>query len=181
MKGMNNPTAPTDTLSNKIELSLTRGAYQIEVRAKRSSIKVPKKMPKIGPNGPDWRLGYDEVKIRIPVTSIIVTLLHPAGDTVCYRFSKTGNREAVTVLKTGQPLTMGRSKLATGPEMVPAAGSGKPLSTNVNRAAAEIDRMSKMGWREARRLFNIDLLEAGVVGQEGKTLESIEAEAGAEA
>lgn len=175
MRGMKPNTAPTDTLpQNKIELSLIRGMYHIEVSGKRSRLKVMKKVPING----DWHNGYEERPIFIPVTTIKVNLIHrTSADAISYRFTKMGSKESVTCLKTGQPPTMVRTKLATGPEMVQAPGTGKPTSTNVNRAAAEIDRMTKMGWREARRLFNLTLLEAGVVGQEGKTIESIEQEA----
>jgi hypothetical protein len=156
MKGMNNPT---DQLANKIHLSLEKGAYLVSATGKRTRIRVNKKTP-VYENG-SFTGRYDERPLAIPVTSVVVTLVHPSGDTVTWKFRKMGSKESVTKTSTGQPPTQVRTKLATGPELVTVGG--KPISTNVNKAAAEIDRMTRMGWKEARRLFNIDLLEAGVV------------------
>lgn len=157
MKGMNQTTDPQ--LSNKINLSLEKGAYLVSVTGKRTRIRIEKKVA-IYRDG-SFTGEYDTQPMAIPMISVVVTLVHPCGDTVSFKHTKMGSKESVTKTSTGQPPTQVRTKLATGPEMVTVGG--KPLSTNVNKAAAEIDRMTRMGWKEARRLFNLDLLEAGVV------------------
>lgn len=155
MKSMN-----TTAANPAIELSFKKGAYAIDVIARRTRIRVNKKTP-VYENG-SFTGVYDERPIAIPMLKVIVKLTHEtSADTVSYQFTKMGSKESVTKTSTGQPPTQVKTKLATGPELVTVGG--KPISTNVNKAAAEIDRMTKMGWKEARRLFNIDLLEAGVV------------------
>ncbi len=152
MSGMSNTTSPN------LDLSLTKGAYTIDVIARRKKLPVKKNVPING----DWHNGYEERTIFLSVVSVMVVLTHRiSADTITFRYRKMGSKESVTCAKTGQPPTLVRSKIATGPELIPVGG--KPESTNVNKAAASIDRMSGMGWKEARRLFNIDLLEAGVV------------------
>lgn len=156
MKGMNNQTA---TKSNP-SLTISKGAYLISVDAKKSRFKTEKQVG-VYSNG-RFTGSYEPQTITILMTRIVVSLLHGSGDVVTFSFTAMGKKTSMTRSST-LPLAKVVNKTAFGPDMLETGG--KPESSTLDKAVATIARMTGLEPTEARRLFNYDLLEAGVVGR----------------
>ncbi len=156
MKPMNQTAEPKTSPSLLIE----KGAYTIEVSTRKSRIRTEKQVGVYK----DGRFtgNYTTQELCILMTQVTVSLVHISGDVTTFKQTAMGKKLSMTRSST---MTKAKvvNKTAFGPELLETGT--KPESSTLDKAIATISRMTGMEPTETRRLFNYDLLEAGVVGR----------------
>lgn len=141
-------------------LIISKGAYTIEVQTRKSRIRTEKSVG-VYENG-RFTGKYTVKELCILMTQVTVNLIHLSGDVTTFRQTAMGKKASMT---RSNNMTRAKvvNKTAFGPELLETGT--KPESSTLDKAVATISRMTGMEPTETRRLFNYDLLEAGVVGR----------------